>query len=69
MTMNYSDPDDAVQVEVTSFDNPNHIQLPPHTNNNKKVDSSTYNKKDRLDNRFVCNVQLSLNRYLISIEL
>lgn len=55
MTMNYSDPDDAVQVEVTSFDNPNHIQLPPHTVSNKKVDSSTYNKKDRLDNRFVCN--------------
>lgn len=54
MTMNYSDPDDAVKVEVTSFDNPNHIQLPPQAGSNKKFDSSTYNKKDRLDNRFVC---------------
>lgn len=47
MTLNYADPDDAL-VEVTCFDNPNHIQLPATSNNNNAhIDTSTYNKKDR----------------------
>lgn len=57
MTINYADPDDAL-VEVTCFDNPNHIQLPTSKTNASvvaataaPVDTSTYNKKDRLDNR------------------
>ena len=44
MTLNYADPDDAL-VEVTCFDNPNHIQLPSVVPAN--IDSATYNKKDR----------------------
>lgn len=41
--MNYADPDDSI-VQATSFDNPNHIDLPSVNS----VDSSTYNKKDRI---------------------
>lgn len=42
MNLNYSDPDDAI-LQATSFDNPNHIQLP----SGYTIDSSTYNKRDR----------------------
>lgn len=46
MTLNYCNPNDAL-VEVTCFDNPNHIQLPP--NINTQIDTSTYNKKDHAE--------------------
>lgn len=46
MNLNYSDPDDAI-LQATSFDNPNHIQLPSGNGNGYSIDSSTYNKRDR----------------------
>ncbi|XP_037049229.1 transmembrane protein 132E isoform X1 [Bradysia coprophila] len=48
MNLNYADPDDTL-VEVTCFDNPNHIRLPA-TNNNNSIDTSTYNKRDKNKN-------------------
>lgn len=45
MPLNYVDPEDAL-AEVTSFDNPNHIQLPAVAAAGP-VDTSTYNKRDR----------------------
>lgn len=47
MNLNYSDPDDAL-VQATSFDNPNHIQL-PLTVANQEIDSSTYVKRERIN--------------------
>lgn len=49
MNLNYSDPDDTL-VEVTCFDNPNHIRLPATNNNNNSIDTSTYNKRDKNKN-------------------
>lgn len=56
MNLNYSDPDDTL-VEVTCFDNPNHIRLPA-TNNNNSIDTSTYNKKDKNKNWYVVSYKL-----------
>lgn len=50
MNLNYADPDDTL-VEVTCFDNPNHIRLPA-TNNNNSIDTSTYNKRDKNKNGY-----------------
>lgn len=44
MSLNYSEPDDCI-VQATSFDNPNHIELP-----SRHIDSATYCKKDRTNN-------------------
>lgn len=48
MNLNYSDPDDAI-TKATSFDNPNHIQLPSMLSgvNGNPIDTSTYNKRER----------------------
>lgn len=45
MPLNYVDPEDAL-AEVTSFDNPNHIQLPAVASG-IPLDTNTYNKRDR----------------------
>ncbi|XP_058811581.1 transmembrane protein 132E [Topomyia yanbarensis] len=44
MSSKYGDAEESV-VQVNSFDNPNHIQLPPNTS--VAVNSCTYNKRDR----------------------
>uniref|UniRef100_A0A6B2E6C3 Putative conserved secreted protein n=1 Tax=Phlebotomus kandelakii TaxID=1109342 RepID=A0A6B2E6C3_9DIPT len=46
MNLNYVDPDDAI-VQATSFDNPNHIQLPSMTTAGPSIDTKTYNKRER----------------------
>lgn len=60
MNLNYSDPDDAL-VEVTCFDNPNHIRLP--ATNNNSIDSSTYNKRDKNKNGYVLSLAF-MNVYI-----
>lgn len=51
MPLNYVDPEDAL-AQVTSFDNPNHVQLPA-TAGCGPVDTSTYNKRDRRSMRVI----------------
>ncbi|GAB0099729.1 TMEM132 domain-containing protein [Sergentomyia squamirostris] len=49
MNLNYADPDDAI-VQATSFDNPNHIQLPsaaPAAPPGASIDTKTYCKRER----------------------
>ncbi|XP_053625158.1 transmembrane protein 132E isoform X2 [Plodia interpunctella] len=54
LNYNYADPDDAIRengnVMVTSFDNPNSIEL-PSLNDKKVIDSTTYCKKSARHNR------------------
>lgn len=53
MPLTYVDPEDAL-IEVTSFDNPNHIQLPSASATATAAaptipfDTATYNKRDRV---------------------
>ncbi|KAL4714013.1 hypothetical protein ACJJTC_008367 [Scirpophaga incertulas] len=51
LNYNYVDPDDAIKdngnVMVTSFDNPNSIELPSQNDKRTAIDSTTYCKKPR----------------------
>lgn len=65
LNLNYADPEDAIKsdhangnVIATSFDNPNHIELPSQNNIERRersassgsriIDTATYTKKDRI---------------------